>query len=124
MLYNINKIPILRALAMPKHLSPSGTIFGGWLISKMDLAGGIFAWNITNGKIRTIRCNNINFIKPVFVADLVSFYAKTVEVNNSSIKIQVDAEVYRTKTNKTFNVTDGNFTYVAIDENGRSREIK
>ena len=124
MLYNINKTPILRALAMPKHLSPSGTIFGGWLVSKMDLAGGIFAWNITNGKIRTVRFNNINFMKPVFVADLVSYYAKTIETNNSSIKIQVDAWVYRTKTNETINVMDGLFTYVAIDEDGKTREIK
>ena len=78
----------------------------------------------TNGKIRTVSCNNINFHKPVLVADVVSYYAKTVEINNSSIKIQVDAEVYRTKTNETINVMDGFFTYVAIDEDGKSREIK
>jgi len=119
----INKLPIIRVLAMPKHLGPSETIFGGWLISKMDLAGGIFAWNATKGKITTVNCSNINFYKPVLVADLVSYYAKIIEINKSSIKIKVNTEIYRTTTNKYIDVLDGVFTYVAIDKDGKPREI-
>ena len=124
MLQNVNKIPIIRTLAMPKHLGPSGTIFGGWIISNMDLAGGIFAWNITNGKIRTVNCNNINFIKPVYVADLVNCYTNVLDIYKSSIKIRVDVEIYRSENKTTINAADGIFTYVAVDDNGKPREIK
>ena len=124
MLHNINKIPIIRTLAMPKHLSPAGTIFGGWLISNMDLAGGIFAWNVTNGKIQTVNCNNINFIKPVYVADLVNCYTNIVDIHKSSIKIRVDLEVYRSKNKTTFDAANGIFTYVAVDDDDKTREIE
>ena len=123
MLQTIKKIPIIRVLALPKHLNPSGTIFGGWLISKMDLAGGISAWDIASGKIRTVRCDNINFIKPVHVADVISYYTETLKIKNSSIKIKVIVEIDRVEINKNFRALDGIFTYVAIDNNGKSRDI-
>jgi acyl-CoA thioesterase YciA len=120
----MKKLPIIRVVALPKHLGPSETIFGGWLISKMDLAGGISALDKTNGIIRTVSCNNINFHKPVLVADVVSCYTEIMEIKNSSIKVKVDMEVYRINTNKMFKALDGYFTYVAVDENGNPRKIK
>ena len=123
MLKSINRLAILKTIAMPQHLNPSETIFGGWLISKMDLAGGISAWDATNGKIRTVSCNNIMFHKSVQVADIISYYTNILRINNSSITIKVDAEVYRMNSNKTFKALDGYFTYVAIDKNNNPRQI-
>ncbi len=124
MLKIINKIPAIRVVAMQKHLSPSGVIFGGWLISKMDLAGGISAWDATNGKICTANCNDIKFHKAVKVADIVSCYTEILEINNSSIKIKVDTEIYRMANNKIFKALEGIFTYVAVNDNGKPRNIK
>ena len=123
MLNNINKIPIIRVLAMPKHLGPSGTIFGGWVISQMDLAGGIFAWSNTKGKITTVNCNNINFYKPIFVADVINCHANIIEKNISSVKIKIETKIERPTTDKIITAVDGIFTYVAIDHNGNPREI-
>lgn len=124
MLKFLNKAPILRSVAMPKHLGPSGIIFGGWLISKMDLAGGISAWDTSNGKIYTASCHDIKFYKPVKVADIIGCYTEILEINNSSIKIKVDTEIYRMTNNTRFKALDGIFTYVAIDDNGKPRNIK
>ena len=115
--------PMLRSIAMQKNITPSGTISGGWLMSKMDMAGGIMAWDITKGPIYTIACNNLLFHKTVMPGELVSFYSYLVKTNNTSLDILVEGKIRQPPSNEEFRVTTGTFIYVAIDENNKPRKI-
>lgn len=116
---------VLRTMAMPSDTNPSGDIFGGWLMSQMDIGGGILAHELAQGHIVTVAVEKITFYLPVKVGDVVCCYGKCVRVGNSSLQINV--EVWVRKPNSTeaerARVTSAVFTYVAIDDTGRPRPI-
>ena len=117
-----NRILALRVLAMPSNLGVAGNIFGGWIMSQMDNAGGISAWRIANGRICTSSCEQIQFNKPIYVGDVVNCYTDIIDINDSFIKIKVAVEAQRTNSN-IVKTTDGIFTYMALDERGKRRNI-
>jgi acyl-CoA thioesterase YciA len=112
-----------RTLAMPADTNANGDIFGGWLLSQMDIAGGVAASKIARTRTVTVSIDAMNFRKPVYVGDLVSVHANLVRVGRTSMTIHLEAWVLRRKEMKPILVTDGNFTYVAIDEQGKPQVI-
>jgi acyl-CoA thioesterase YciA len=107
-----------RTVAMPADTNQNGDIFGGWLLSQMDLAGGVFASKNSKSRTVTVAIDAMNFRKPVFVGDLVSVHASLVKIGKTSITVHLEAWVLRRKEMHSILVTDGNFTYVAIDDQG------
>ena len=120
-----NKMPVIRVPAMPADLNEGGTIFGGWIMSHVDVAGSIPAAARAGGAIVTRAVDSFEFKKPVFAGDLVSCYAEVIKVGRTSITVKV--EVYAQHMEKgivsTSAVTEASLVYVAIDENGRPRAV-
>jgi acyl-CoA thioesterase YciA len=114
----------IRTLAMPADTNQNGDIFGGWLLSQMDLGGSIFASKIVNSRTVTVAIEAMNFRKPVFVGDVVSVHANLVQIGKTSIEIHLEAWVQRRKEIQSILVTDGNFTYVSIDDQGHPQAIR
>jgi acyl-CoA thioesterase YciA len=114
----------IRALAMPADTNQNGDIFGGWLLSQMDLGGGVFASKKAKSRTVTVAIEAMNFRKPVFVGDLVSVHANLVRVGKTSITVHLEAWVLRRKEMQSILVTDGNFTYVSIDDQGHPQAIQ
>ncbi len=114
----------IRTLAMPADTNQNGDIFGGWLLGQMDLAGGIFVNKYAKSRSVTVAIEAMTFRKPVYVGDVVSVYGTVVRVGRTSITVHVEAWVQRRNENNIILVTDGNFTYVAIDDSGRPQPIK
>ena len=113
----------IRTLAMPANTNQNGDVFGGWLLSQMDLGGGVFASKTAKLRTVTVAIDAMNFRKPVFVGDLVSVHASLVKVGKTSITVHLEAWVMRRKEMHSILVTDGNFTYVAIDDQGHPQAI-
>jgi acyl-CoA thioesterase YciA len=113
-----------RTLAMPADTNANGDIFGGWLLSQMDIGGGIFASKIAKSRTVTVAIDAMNFRKPVYVGDLVSVHANLVRVGKTSVTVHLEAWVLRRKEMLSILVTDGNFTYVSIDDQGHRQIIK
>src|SRR6201985_3179129 len=114
----------IRTPAMPADTNANGDIFGGWLLSQMDVGGGVLAAKITKSRNVTVAIEAMNFRKAVYVGDLVSVYGKLVRIGRTSISVHLEAWVTRRKETQPILVTDGNFTYVSIDEQGNPQEIK
>src|SRR5258708_31848484 len=114
----------IRTLAMPADTNANGDIFGGWLLSQMDIGGGIFASKITKSRTVTVAIDAMNFRKPVFVGDLVSVHANLVKIGKTSITVHLEAWVLRRKEMQSILVTDGNFTYVSIDDDGHPQAVQ
>ena len=115
--------PALRTVAMPADTNPAGDIFGGWLLSQMDLAGGIVSRWRARGRTATVALDSMVFHKPVLVGDVVSCYAVVEKVGRTSVTVHVHAWVERGQGGETLQVTEGIFTYVAIGPDGRPRPI-
>jgi acyl-CoA thioesterase YciA len=113
----------IRTLAMPADTNQNGDIFGGWLLSQMDIGGGIFASKVAKSRTVTVAVEAMNFRKPVFVGDVVSVHANLVRIGKTSITVHIEAWVKRRKEMQSILVTDGNFTYVSIDEQGHPQAI-
>jgi acyl-CoA thioesterase YciA len=113
----------VRTIAMPADTNQYGDIFGGWLLSQMDLAGSVFAYKATLARNVTVAIEAMTFRKPVYVGDLVSVYGTQVRMGRTSITVHVEAWVQRRNETGIILVTDGNFTYVAIDDHGRPQPI-
>ncbi len=113
----------LQTLAMPSNSNPNGDIFGGWIMSQMDIAGGIHAVDIAEGRVVTVAVDAMTFHLPVFVGDVVTCYCKTDRIGNSSIAVRVEAWVRRRFTKTVERVTGGLFTFVAIDDEGKPRPV-
>jgi acyl-CoA thioesterase YciA len=107
----------IRVLAMPADMNPSGDIFGGWILSQMDIAGGIFCRNLAKGRVVTISVQSTTFKLPVFVGDTLCCYVSLSKKGNTSLSVNIEAWVNRDSTGKRIKVTEGVFTYVKIDEN-------
>ena len=114
----------LRTLAMPADTNQNGDIFGGWLLSQMDLGGGVFASKLAKSRTVTVAIEAMNFRKPVYVGDLVSVHANLVRIGKTSITVHLEAWVLRRKESQSILVTDGNFTYVSIDDEGHPQIVK
>ena len=117
--------PVLRIVPMPADTNAHGTIFGGWVMSQVDVAGSVAAWERAQGRIVTIAVNSFVFREPVFVGDLVSFYARVLKVGRTSITVDVEVFAQRRREGKTevVRVTEAQLTYVAVDEARRPRPV-
>jgi acyl-CoA thioesterase YciA len=113
----------LQTVAMPADTNPRGDIFGGWILSQMDIAGGILAHQRAKGRTATVAIESMKFHLPVFVGDVVGCYGQVVRTGRTSMAIQIEAWVRRSGSNERVRVTEGVFTYVAIDEQRRPRPL-
>ena len=113
----------VRTLAMPADTNPAGDIFGGWVMSQMDIAGAIAAVERAQGRVVTIAVDSMTFIAPVKVGDVLCVYTTVERVGNTSITIGVEAWARRNRIADRVKVTDGRFVYVALDEQGNKRKI-
>lgn len=115
--------PALRTLAMPGDANVNGDIFGGWVLSQMDLAGSVPASVRADGRIATVAVDAMRFHRPIHVGDLVTCYAEIIKVGRTSLTVYIETWAKRQRTDEDVRVTEGNFVYVAIDANGNSRPI-
>ncbi len=113
----------LQTVAMPKDTNINGDIFGGWLLSQMDLAGSILAFRIARGKIATVAISGMSFLRPVPVGAIVSCHAELLEAGRSSMRINVEVWINNPITNESAKVTEGEFVYVAISGDGKTRAL-
>jgi len=109
----------IRTLAMPADANPAGDIFGGWVISQMDLACGIVAGQRANGRVVTVAIDGMSFIQPVHVGDVLEVFAEVDSVGRSSMNIHVEAWSRRGRIGDHVKVTEAQFKFVALDEEGR-----
>ena len=116
-------VPVVRTIAMPADTNPSGDIFGGWLMSQMDLAAGNVAARRARGRCATIAVDAVTFVSPVAVGDEVSLYANIVKIGRTSISIWVEAWRRPRHSEETRKVTEAMFTFVALGEDGKSRPL-
>jgi len=116
-------VPAIRTIAMPADANSNGDIFGGWMMSQMDLAGGVAAVQRAQGRIVTVAVDAMTFHLPVNVGDLVSCYSQVTRVGRTSLTVKIDAWVQRRIGRHMERVTSGSFTYVAVDEKGRPRPV-
>ncbi len=115
--------PSLRTLAMPADANPNGDIFGGWVLSQMDLAGAVPAVELAQGRVATVAVEAMRFLQPIFVGDLVSCYTDVVKVGTTSMSVRIQIWARRHRMGKEVLVTEGTYIYVAIDEEGRPRPV-
>ena len=118
---------LLRTLAMPADTNANGDMFGGWIMSQMDIGGGILAKEIAKGRVVTVKVDGITFYKPVNVGQVVCCYGKCIKIGNSSIVLKLEVwvkPVLHQKAAERYCVTEAVFTYVAIDQDGKSRKIE
>jgi acyl-CoA thioesterase YciA len=113
----------IRQLAMPADTNPAGDIFGGWVMAQMDVAGGIAAAGIAKGRVVTVAASTMVFIQPVKVGDVVCVYTSLKRVGRTSITFDVEAWALRQRIGDRVKVTQAEFTFVAVDENGKPRPV-
>ncbi len=114
----------LQTLAMPKDTNATGDIFGGWLLSQMDIAALITASRVADGRAATVAIDSMAFLTPVHVGAVVSCYCDVLEIGRSSVRILVEVWINSKHDGEPLKVTEGEFVFVAIDETGRTRAIK
>ncbi len=119
-----NGILTLQTLTMPADTNSNGDIFGGWLLSQMDLAGAILAHDYAEGRVTTVAVGGMSFLRPVPVGATVSCYTQAIETGRSSVRMLVEVWIKSNRTGGVEKVTEGEFVYVAIDDNGRTRPLK
>jgi acyl-CoA thioesterase YciA len=115
--------PALRTIAMPADANANGDIFGGWVLSQMDLAGGSLAAQRARGRVATVAITGMSFHLPVFVGDEVSCYGRVIKVGHSSITIHIESWARRHRSGERVKVTEGTFTFVAIGEDRKPRPV-
>ena len=119
------EMPVLRIVPMPADTNAHGTIFGGWVMAQVDIAGSIPAWDRAQGPVVTVAVNSFVFREAVFVGDLVSFYARVKKVGRTSITVDVEvfAQRGRQGRDEAVKVTEAQLTYVAVDERRQPRPV-
>ncbi len=113
----------LRTLAMPRDVNVNGDIFGGWVLSQMDIAAGIVAGARAQGRVATVAVDAMKFIRPVKVGDVLCIYVKVARVGRTSMGLEIEAWVLRGRVGAREKVTEALFTFVAIDDDGRPRPV-
>ena len=111
--------PVIRTAPQPSDINIKGHIFGGWVLSQMDIAGGVTASRRAKGSVATVAVEGMKFLAPVLVGDLISCYTEVVEVGRTSMHIKIEVMADRPRVEEEIKVTEGMFIFVAIDANGR-----
>jgi acyl-CoA thioesterase YciA len=115
---------VMRVMPMPADTNPNGDIFGGWLMARVDQAGAVLPARIARGRIATVAVNQFLFKQPVSVGDLLSFYSRVERIGTTSVTVHVEVLAERNPANlQIVKVTEANLTYVAIDRDGKPRNI-
>ncbi len=120
---NERKDPILRVVPQHRDINSNGHIFGGWVLSQMDIAGGIIAGNVCQGACATVAIEAMEFIAPILVRDVISIYGRVVKRGRTSLAIKLEVVATRDRGASEVKVTEGLFTFVALDENHRPRPL-
>ncbi|GAB00460.1 MULTISPECIES: acyl-CoA thioesterase [Acinetobacter] len=113
----------LQNIAMPADTNWSGDVFGGWIVSQMDLAGAIHVERLTKGRCATIAINQMSFLVPVKVGNVISSYTKILKVGNTSVQVQIEVWISHDDSREPVRITEGVFTFVAVDVKGNKRVI-
>ena len=122
--YHEHMEPALRVLAMPRDTNPRGDIFGGWIMSQVDIAGAVVASQLVKSRVVTVAVNEFTFKQPVLVGDIISCYGKVVRTGNTSITVNVEVCAQRNQSDdKCVKVTEATVVYVAIDDDGNPKQI-
>lgn len=119
----VRREPILRLMPGPSDINANGHIFGGWVLSQMDMAAGIVARLRSGGPVATIAIDRMEFLAPIHLRDLISVYAEVESVGRTSMKIRIEVMAWREMGAIRIKVTEGLFTFVAIDDQGRPRPL-
>lgn len=114
----------LQTIAMPANTNPRGDIFAGWLVSQMDLAASIAALKVSRSRVATVAIKSMDFLRAVHVGAVISCYADVVDIGRSSIRINIEVWINHPVDFSSMKVTEGEFVFVAIDENGRTQPVK
>ena len=117
------RVPVLRVVPGPTDINSNGHIFGGWVLSQMDIAGGIVASRRANGPVATVAIESMKFISPIHVRDLISVYAQVERVGRTSMGVRIEVVAHRDRGATEVKVTEGVFTFVALDEQHRPRAV-
>lgn len=113
----------IQTLAMPASTNANGDIFGGWIVSQMDLAAGVLAKKIAQGRVATVAIHSMTFLRPVHVGDVVSCYVELLKMGNTSMTFNVEVWAVPATQKDRYQVTDGVFIFVAIDDLGKPRQV-
>ena len=116
--------PILRVVPRPGDINSNGHIFGGWVLSQMDIAAGIIAAREADGPVATVAIEAMEFIAPILLHDLISVYAEVERIGRTSVAIRIEVVATRDRGREEVKVTEGLFTFVALDENHQPRPVK
>jgi len=116
--------PIIRTVPQPADMNGNGDIFGGWVLSQMDVAGGAMAARVAKGRVATVAITAMTFVQPIKVGDMVSIYGNVAKVGRTSVTIDLETVVQRRNDATEIQVTHGTFVFVAIDEEGRPRQVR
>ena len=116
--------PVLRVAPRPGDINANGHIFGGWVLSQMDIAGGIVAGREAQGAVATVAIETMEFIAPILLHDIISVYARVERIGRTSVAIRIEVVATRDRGQTEVKVTEGLFTFVALDENHQPRPVK
>ena len=116
--------PILRLVPRPADINANGHIFGGWVLSQMDIAAGIVASREAGGAVATVAIDAMKFIQPILLHDLISVYAHIERIGRTSMGVRIEVVAERNRGTEQVTVTEGLFTFVALDENNRPRPVR
>ena len=119
-----NRDPVLRVVPGPTDINANGHIFGGWVLSQMDIAGGITASRRSQGPVATVAIERMEFIAPIHLRDVISVYAEVERVGRTSMSVRIEVVASRDRGATQVQVTEGLFTFVALDENNRPRPVE
>lgn len=117
---------LLKTLAMPNHTNANGNIFGGWIMSQMDMGGAILAKQISLGRVVTAQAQKVSFTYPISIGDIITCYGKCIKIGTSSMKIKIEiwvTRLYSKPIQEEYLATYGKFIYVAVDKKGKPRKI-
>src|SRR6476659_3689244 len=120
---NLERVPILRVVPGPSDINANGHIFGGWILSQMDIAAGIVASRRADGPVATVAVDRMEFLAPIHLRDVISVYAEVAKVGRTSMQIGIEVIATRDRGATDIKVTDGLFTFVALDEQHRPRPV-
>ncbi len=117
--------PRIKIVAMPKDTNPAGNIFGGWIMSNIDIAGALATRDLPIESVVTVKVNSLEFREPIYVGDVVSFYAKIIGVGTTSIKVsvEVNAERLYEGARRCVHVTSADITYVSVGKDGKKKPV-
>ena len=120
---DLKREPVLRVVPGPTDINANGHIFGGWVLSQMDIAAGIVASQRANGPVATVAIEGMKFITPIHIRDIISVYATVERVGRTSMGVRIEVVATRDRGKADLKVTEGLFTFVALDEHYRPRPV-